>query len=65
MKITGIVWRDDHGMDSSYSVGYSGVTEIEEHAAQGDGDKWYYLVKFEDGKETMIFRFDQVYKSPK
>lgn len=37
------------------TVGINGVESIEEYPAQGEGDKWNYLVKFEDGRSLRIF----------
>lgn len=38
-----------------YHVGQRGVIEIEEHPAMGSGDRWFYIIKFEDGHEEKIF----------
>lgn len=38
-----------------YNVGENGVTEIEEHPAMGNGDRWFYRVYFENGNEELIF----------
>lgn len=36
------------------------VTEIKEHAAGGEGDKWYYDVIFNDGQVVRIFNPNRV-----
>ncbi len=36
-------------------VGVNGVKSIEEHQAQGEGDKWNYFVEFNDGHFLRIF----------
>lgn len=38
-----------------YNLGVGGVTEIKEHRAAGEGDKWFYEVHFENGQYEMIF----------
>ena len=58
-KIKTLTIRDDHGQDNIYTVGKYGVIEIIEHAAQGEGDKWYYDVVREDGTER-VFDFIRV-----
>lgn len=71
-KITGIVfnWHYTHGIGESstgYLVGakYKGKTPIEiiEHTAGGEGDKWFYDVKFDDGSVERIFNPNQVFFS--
>lgn len=39
----------------TYKLGVHGVIEIKEHAAQGEGDKWYYDVITEDGVLIRVF----------
>ena len=38
-----------------------GVTEIKEHSAQGEGDKWFYDVYFDSGRMERIFNVIQVF----
>ena len=59
MKIQQLITTDDHGQDNFITVGKYGVTEIIEHSAQGEGDKWYYDVVFGD-KINRIFSFKEV-----
>ena len=48
--------RDGAGEDwTKLTVGRNGVKSIEEHAAAGEGDKWNYLVEFEDGHFLRVF----------
>jgi hypothetical protein len=44
-------------------VGVHCVIKIEEHAAMGDGDRWFYHVYFEDGKQVKVFNPNMVYLS--
>lgn len=39
-----------------YTVGSLGVVAIKEHAARGEGDRWFYDVHYEDGKVIRIFQ---------
>jgi hypothetical protein len=48
-----------------YRVGSDGVSAIVEHRAQGDGDKWFYDVHFEDGRVERIFNINKVILEPK
>ena len=43
------------------TVGELGVVEIIENKPIGEGDKWNYLVKFENGSQTRIFNPNRVY----
>ena len=53
--------NDDFGEDYySYSVGGKGVTKIEEHLPQGEGDLYYCLVSFEDGHHERIMNLNMV-----
>lgn len=36
-------------------VGKNGVTEILEHQARGEGDKWHYDIVFDSGRIERIF----------
>ena len=38
-----------------YTVGKGGIIAITEHRAQGEGDKWYYDIQFEDGTVNREF----------
>jgi hypothetical protein len=67
MKIKGLnynwffsVTENSTGFDSAY-IGYDNIINIEEHKAQGDGDKWYYDVFRSDGSIQRIFNPNQVY----
>ena len=59
--ITRLVVLDDHDSEHFYTVGCYGVNKIEEHSAQGEGDKWYYDVYFEGGKTERHFMFKSVF----
>lgn len=48
-----------------YIVGEVGITEIKEHSAQGEGDKWYWDVCLDNGSIHRIFNpTDVYYKKP-
>ena len=51
--------------NKNYRVGSDGVSAIVEHRAQGDGDKWFYDVHFEDGRVERIFNINKVILEPK
>ena len=59
-QIKSLVVTDNHEMDNIYTIGVYGVNKIEEHAAQGEGDRWYYDVYYEGGKITRHFTFKSV-----
>lgn len=42
-------------------VGQKGVVEIREHAAQGDGDRWYWDVYYDCNSVERIFNPHQVF----
>ncbi len=44
------------------TVGYNGVKNIYEHQAQGEGDKWYYVIEYDDKRVDFLFNFDHVIK---
>jgi len=44
----------------SAAVGVKGCTLIEEHRAQGEGDRWYYDIHFENGTVIRTFNPNQV-----
>lgn len=55
-------WRQviDNGRDAGedfdyYEVGKIGVISITEHLPKGEGDKWCYVVDFENGERRTIF----------
>ena len=50
--------------EGAYFVGSDGVTEIREHQAQGEGDRWFYDVHYERGLVRRIFAPAQVLFSP-
>lgn len=58
-----IVWDGTAGEEyKTYEVGDNNETiEIEEHPAMGEGDKWFYYVRFVDGSEIAIFNPNKVY----
>ena len=62
MKVLRIEFKDEMGNPNSFDVTYKGIKEITEHPAQGDGDKWFYNVVFENGDEIMVFNPTQVFK---
>lgn len=47
--------QDDPERYLEHAVGYGGVTEIREHAAQGDGDRWFWDVHFDNNRVQRIF----------
>jgi hypothetical protein len=59
----------DHDYPERYEeriVGYKGITEIKEHASQGEGDKWYWDVHYIDNQVERIFNPYQIfYSKPK
>lgn len=55
--------QDRDGAGENYTtltVGKDGVVSIQEHKAQGEGDKWNYLVEFESGRVLRIFNPNSV-----
>jgi len=48
---------------STRKVGVNGVTEIREHSAIGEGDRWFYDVHFESGAMERIFNPNHVFYS--
>ena len=46
----------------SANIGKDKVKEILEHPARGEGDKWFYTVIYEDGREMIVFYPHRVYK---
>jgi hypothetical protein len=49
---------------SLYTVGQDGIEKIVEHAAQGEGDRWFYDVHYVTGKVIRVFTPHQVCYSP-
>lgn len=43
-----------------HQYGESTCTEIKEHSAYGEGDKWYYDIHYSDGTFQRIFNPNQV-----
>lgn len=39
----------------------SKCVKIEEHFAQGEGDKWFYIIHYEDKTSVKIFNPNKVY----
>lgn len=50
--------------EGGYFVGSDGITEIKEHHAQGEGDRWFYDVHYQSGLVRRIFQPVQVLFSP-
>ena len=44
-----------------YTLGEDGIKLIEEHKIMVEGDKWFYIVHFEDGSSIKVFNPNQVY----
>ncbi len=71
MKITAIVFNwfavnPESGEEFvSYKVGvdYRGrkVVEIIQHEAMGNGDKWFYDIIWDDGKNERVFNPNQIF----
>ena len=47
-------WSEGHGCRMK-------VISIEEHRPQGEGERWFHDVKFEDGRMERIFNPNKVY----
>ena len=52
--INKVEYKDAYGNPQESSLGKNGVEKITEHAAGGEGDKWFYEVIFKD-RGFMIF----------
>ena len=64
MIITRIEFKDCMGDPDNYDINYNKtIKEINQHTAQGEGDKWYYEVIFHSGDIQMIFNPCRVFKS--
>lgn len=54
-------WRQESDSNDAgenydtYEVGINGVISITEHSAQGEGDKWNYLIEIDGGGMFRIF----------
>lgn len=48
-----------------FQVGVNDVSEIEEHRAAGEGDKWFYDINFTDGRTERIFNPNKIYFNKK
>lgn len=46
----------------TYEIGKDNVKQIIEHVPRGEGDRWFYMIVFEDGKEIYVFNPNMVYK---
>ena len=38
-----------------FTLGYDGVKSIWEHSAQGEGDRWFYVIEFEFNTVRYVF----------
>ena len=55
--------HDRDGAGENYevaTVGKNGIIKITGHEAQGEGDKFFYTVFFNDGRELQIFNPNSV-----
>ena len=62
MKITRIEFIDIMGDPDFFDVSNKSIIEIKQHSAQGEGDRWYYTILFDNGNEQMIFNPLRVFK---
>ena len=60
MKIRSIEYNDDHGCSKIIEVGKDDVENIIEHQAQGEGDRWFYDVKYSNGNVDRMFNVVKV-----
>ena len=51
--VGGTYYKDEHSRKT--------CIEIYEHKAEGEGDKWYYDVKFDDGSINRIFNPNEIF----
>jgi hypothetical protein len=76
MKIKSLIYVDGMGNERSYDVIPEGkrcaskevneVVNIEEHAARGEGDKWYYDITFKNGDVRRLFNVETIlFEAPK
>lgn len=54
--VNGSYYKDEHNRKI--------CVEIYEHKAAGEGDKWYYDVKFDDGSINRIFNPNEIFIKP-
>lgn len=61
MKIKSIIynWQDDQ-YNTYREIGQSKVTNIEVHYPQGEGDKMYAIISFEDGHCDTVFNINKI-----
>jgi len=45
---------------SIYQKGKDGVVDIKEHVPEGEGDRWFYIVEFDNGIVRKIFNINEV-----
>ena len=45
----------EHGCEREYVLGQNGVIGIDEHKAQGEGDRWHYDVEYDTGRVERLF----------
>lgn len=55
--ITSLTCHTEYAHHQTFTVGQNLLNKIEEHQAQGEGDKWYYELFYEDGTTVKIFEF--------
>lgn len=53
-------YTEDGEAFCGWEVGKHGVIRIEEHRAQGEGDRWYYDVFLDTGEKHRIFNPNEV-----
>jgi len=60
--ITGITYNfcTGNSFSEKATVGVDGVKVITGHASQGEGDRWFYDIEYEDGKSLRVFNPDVV-----
>lgn len=53
--------NDQWGEDYEIAIiGQRGITEITEHQAMGEGDKWFYDIHYENGEIHRVFNPNSV-----
>jgi len=55
MKIIQLVSGDNEENATIYTIGKCGIIKIAEHRPTGEGDKWFYDVRYSDGSVWRIF----------
>ncbi len=48
----------------THAVGAKGVIEIDEHTSYGEGDKYFFYVRFDNDNEEKIFNPNRVFYEP-